>query len=145
MAKKYRLSRAQRMGNKAFAMMTNHGWGASYRHILTVLGRRSGELRSTPVDVMTIDGRLYLVAPYGDVNWVRNVRAARDLSLSRAHEARTYAAEEVHGVQAVPILRKYLHDVPVTRAYWDVTEKSPDAAFAAEAQRHPVFQLTPRR
>ncbi|MGD0219844.1 MAG: nitroreductase/quinone reductase family protein [Acidimicrobiales bacterium] len=63
--------------------MTRLGIGANYRHILTVRGRRTGEVRSTPVDVMDLAGNRWLVAPYGISNWVRNVRVSGEVSLTR--------------------------------------------------------------
>src|SRR6516164_11293613 len=61
MAKTYRLGTAQRLANRVFQWMTNHGIGARYRYILTVPGRKSGLAHSTPVDVMEIDGTRWLV------------------------------------------------------------------------------------
>jgi hypothetical protein len=83
MAKTYRLTPAQRAANSVFRMMTRLGIGANYRHILTVRGRRTGEVRSTPVDVMDLAGNRWLVAPYGISNWVRNVRVSGEVSLTR--------------------------------------------------------------
>ena len=58
---------AQRLANALYAGLTRHGRGAGYRHLLSVPGRRSGEVRSTPVDVMHVDGSRWVVAPYGEV------------------------------------------------------------------------------
>ena len=83
MAKTYRMSRATRLINSLFRTLTRFGLGASYRHILTVQGRKTGRLYSTPVDVLDLDGQRWLVAAYGPVSWVANARAAGEVTLSR--------------------------------------------------------------
>ncbi len=65
MARTYRLHAGTRMVNRVFTTMTRLGVGASYRHLLTVPGRKTGRLHSTPVDVMRVAGSLWLVAAYG--------------------------------------------------------------------------------
>jgi deazaflavin-dependent oxidoreductase (nitroreductase family) len=112
MAKAYRVTGAQRLANIWFAMLSKHGRGANYRHILTVAGRKSGLPRSTPVDVMTISGQRWLVAPYGEVNWVRNLRAAGKAILRRGRLAETLHAEPASAEQAIPVIRAYLREVP---------------------------------
>src|SRR5579859_2757560 len=142
MARTYRLTSAQRFANSMFRLLTRLGIGARYRYVLTVPGRRSGLPRSTPVDVMAVGGERYLVAPYGVVSWVRNVRTATELTLSRAGKVATFTAEEIRGEAAAPVIRAYLKHVPVTRAYWDVGVDASDAELAGETSRHPVFRLT---
>jgi deazaflavin-dependent oxidoreductase (nitroreductase family) len=144
MAKTYRLSNGQRMANGLFRMLTERGLGAGYRHVLCVPGRTTGKPRSVPVDVMQVaDGR-WLVAPYGEVNWVRNVRAARGrVTLRRGRRVETLHAEEVGADEAVPVIRTYIRSVPVTKSYWDVTADSADSEIAADAVNHPVFRLSP--
>ena len=142
MSKRYRLGHAQRLANALYAGLTRHGRGAGYRHVLSVPGRRSGEVRSTPVDVMHVDGSPWVVAPYGEVNWVKNVRAAGTLRLSRGKRAASYAADEVDAAEAGPVIRRYVGTVSITRAYWDVTPTSSDDEFIHEAGTHPVFRLS---
>lgn len=145
MAKTYRLTPITRLANVIFATMTRRGRGAGYRYILTVQGRRSGVARSTPVDVMEVDGQRWLVAPYGDVNWVKNARAAGQIELSRGGTSSRWKAVEVRGPEAVPAIRHYIASVPVTAAYWEVTADSPDEAVVAASEQHPAFRLTPLR
>jgi hypothetical protein len=76
--------------------------------------------RSTPVDVMTAGGERFLVAPYGEVNWVRNMRAAKKLTLTRRGHTKVFTTQEIHGDEAALALRTYIRSVPVTRAYFDV-------------------------
>ena len=143
MAEAYKLTAGQRVANKYFLMMTNHGWGAEYRHVLSVRGRASGELRSTPVDVMQNGENRWLVAPYGAVNWVRNLRAADgQLTLRRGQNIERLVAREISAEDAVPVIRRYIGSVPVTSHYWDVTADSTDQQIATDGVHHPVFRLS---
>ena len=118
--------------------------GASYRYLLTVRGRKTGQLRTTPVDVMETGGHRWLVAGYGPANWVHNARAAGEVTLSRGGRQARYAIAEPTPGEAVPVLRKYLTDVRVTRPYFDATPASPDSQLEAELARHPVLRLIPQ-
>ncbi len=138
----YRLNPVQRCANAFFATLTRCGLGARYRHLLTVVGRRSGLPRTTPVDVMTHDGSLWLVAPYGEVNWVRNLTASGVCDLRRGRRTASYRAVAVEPSVAVPVIRDYIEQVRVTRAYWGVAADAPDEEIEREARRHPVFRLT---
>jgi deazaflavin-dependent oxidoreductase (nitroreductase family) len=143
MTKMYRLTPITRLANGIFRVMTRRGHGANYRYILTVEGRKSGIARSTPVDVMDVDGQRWLVAPYGEVNWVKNARASGQVELSRGGTSSRWKAQEVRGLDAVPAIRRYITSVPVTAAYWEVEADSPDEAVSAASELHPVFRLAP--
>ena len=143
MTKTYRLTPITRIANGIFSVMTRRGRGAEYRYILTVEGRTSGVAQSTPVDVMEVDGQRWLVAPYGEVNWVKNARASGQVELSRGGTSSRWKAEEVRGLEAVPAIRCYISSVPVTAAYWEVEADSPDEAVSAASEQHPVFRLAP--
>ncbi len=141
MARTYRVNKAERAINAMFRLFTRLGLGAKYRHVLTVRGRKTGRFYSTPVDVMESGGRRFLVAPYGVVNWVRNARAAREVSLSRGGRTERIRVSELSPEASAPVLRQYIGEVRVTRPYFDVTLDSTDQEFAAEAPRHPVFEV----
>ncbi|MGZ4192408.1 MAG: nitroreductase family deazaflavin-dependent oxidoreductase, partial [Solirubrobacteraceae bacterium] len=83
-----------------------------------------------------------LVAPYGEVGWVRNARAAGEVQLRRARRSETLQIEEVAPTAAAPVLRQYLQQVRAVRPFFDVTLTSPLEAIEGEAPRHPVFRLT---
>jgi deazaflavin-dependent oxidoreductase (nitroreductase family) len=143
MAKEYRRGLATRAINWWFHRLTRLGLGASYRHILTVPGRRTGQPRSTPVDVIELNGQRWLVAGYGPASWVLNARASGEVELSRGGRAERYRVAEAGGEEAVPVLRKYISEIRVTRPYFDASPSSSDAALAAELPRHPVLSLIP--
>ncbi|HLI53150.1 MAG TPA: nitroreductase family deazaflavin-dependent oxidoreductase [Acidimicrobiales bacterium] len=116
-------------------------WGS---RILEVRGRRSGEPRRTPVNLLRLDGKTYLVAPRGEAQWVRNVRAAGgrlDLLLGRRRTH--YLATEVLAEDKVPILRGYLErwKVEVGVFFDGVGPNSTDEEIAAIAPKHPVFAI----
>jgi len=139
----YAVGPGRRTINRVYTALTRLGLGASYRRLLTVTGRRTGLPRTTPVDVMTLDGTPYLVAPYGEVSWVHNVRAAGAIRLSRRGHTRRYRATEVNLHDAVPVIRSYIARVPVTRAWWSVRPDGSEAELRIEATTHPVFRLDP--
>ncbi len=141
MAKTYRRSRGTRLVNSVFQALTRLGLGASYRHILTVPGRKTGRPYSTPVDVIDLDDRRWLVAGYGPSNWVRNVRAAGEVTLSRGRGSDRFDVVEAEALDAVPVLRKYMTEIRVTRPYFDASPDSHDDDVAAELARQPVFRL----
>jgi deazaflavin-dependent oxidoreductase (nitroreductase family) len=143
MAKTYRLSPGTRLINSLFRVLTRLGLGASYRHILTVPGRKTGRLFSTPVDIIELDDQRWLVAGYGPTNCVRNVRAAGEVTLSRGRHSGRFRVEEADRPAAVPVLRKSMTKIRVTRPYFDASPDSADEGVAAELPRHPAFRLIP--
>jgi deazaflavin-dependent oxidoreductase (nitroreductase family) len=116
-------------------------WGS---RVLEVRGRRSHEPRQTPVNLLTLGQATYLVAPRGETQWVRNVRAAggqMDLLLGRRRT--DYLATEVPDDDKVPILRAYLKrwKAEIGIFFDGVGPHSSDAEIAAIAPKHPVFSI----
>jgi hypothetical protein len=95
------------------------------------------------VTVVEQDGRRWLVAPYGQVSWVRNARADGRVRLGRRGDRRDYAVREVPPEEAGPVLKRYVGIATATRPYFQATKDSPVEDFVAEADRHPVFELLP--
>jgi hypothetical protein len=132
--------------NRFTAAMTRLGisvWGS---RVLEVKGRRSGQLRHTPVNLLEVEGRQYLVAPRGETDWVRNARADDGhvtLVLGRRRQA--YVLAELRGADRVPVLRTYLRrwNWEVGMFFAGVGPDSTDAELAGVADHHPVFELTP--
>jgi deazaflavin-dependent oxidoreductase (nitroreductase family) len=145
MARTYRLNLGTRLVNRVFAIMTRAGIGAPYRYILTVRGRKTGRLYSTPVDVIEAAGHRWLVAGYGPSSWSLNARAAGEVTLRRGRTSRRYTVTEPEPADAVPALRSYMRQIRVTRRYFDATPDAPDDVIKTEVPRHPVFRLTPER
>ncbi len=148
MAKRYRVTGGTRLANAALGFLLRGGAGPKFMRLLTVAGRRTGQPRSTPVVPVQTDRGRWLVAPFGEVGWVRNARAAGQATLSRGRSSETLAVTEVEAREAIPVLREYLALKPAgryVRACFDVEPDSSDEAFAADAPHHPVFELHPLR
>jgi deazaflavin-dependent oxidoreductase (nitroreductase family) len=112
--------------------------------LLTTVGRRSGKLHSTPVQIVHLDAKRYLVAPYGHVAWVHNARAAGEVMLSRGRKSEVLRLRELDPQEAAPILKRYLARAPVVLPYFRARANSPLEEFVAEAGDHPAFELIPR-
>ena len=141
MAARYERGLARRAGNGLVRFLLRLGLGPARTYLLTVTGRRSGAPRSTPVTLVEEGGRRWLVSPYGEVAWVRNLRVTRRATLSRGGRTVDIAVSEVRVEEAAPVLKLYVTRVPITRPYFDATPESELAAFRDEAPRHPVFAI----
>lgn len=138
------LDRTTRIFNAFVKRLSRLGVSAFGAKELVVTGRKSGQKRSTPVNPMRYDGQLYLVAPRGQTQWVRNVRHDPRISLRSGRSEASYTVHEVHDETAVPVMRHYMK-----RWAWEVgkffpegvSAKSTDAELAAVVVDHPVFRL----
>ena len=125
----------------AVRWLTAHGISLYGSRVLVVRGRRSGEPRSNPVNLLELDGERYLVAPRGNTQWVRNARAAGVGELQLGKRVEAVELVELPADLRVPVLRVYL-----TKWGWEVgrfveglSKKSTDAEIAAVAPGMPVF------
>ena len=137
----YRASLWRRALNALVRPLARLGLVGPRTHLLTVEGRTTGRRYSTPVSLIELGGERWLVAPYGERNWVKNARAAGRVELRRGRRRERLAVAEAAPEVAVPVLRRYWETTRVTRPFFDVTADSPDEAWLAEAPRHPVFRL----
>jgi deazaflavin-dependent oxidoreductase (nitroreductase family) len=131
--------------NPAIAGLTRLGVGFWGSRVLEVRGRKSGEPRRVPVNVLGLDGDRYLVAPRGQTQWVRNLRAAGEGRLLLGSRSETFRATEVEGDEKVEILRAYLRrwKWEVGRFFGGVGPDSPAEELARIAPDHPVFRIAP--
>jgi deazaflavin-dependent oxidoreductase (nitroreductase family) len=100
--------------NKVFIQMSRLGlsFGGESPVVLTVPGRKSGRERSTPVTPMTVDGKRYVVGGFPGADWVRNVRAASEVTLSRGRKHERVRMVELSADEAKPLLRVWPSEVP---------------------------------
>ena len=141
MAATYRLTPGRRAANRVVRLLLKLGLMPGPTYLLTVVGRRTGRLLSTPVTLVEEGGDRWLVAPYGDVAWVRSARAAGQITLSRGRRSETVPIRELGPADAAPVLQRYITRVRITRPYFDARPDSPLSDFISEAPRHPVFAL----
>jgi len=141
MASTYRLTPSRRAANRLVRLLLRLGLMPGPTYLLTVPGRRTGRPLSTPVTLVEDGNTRWLVAPYGNVAWVRSARAAGQVTLSHGNRSEALPIRELGPTEAAPVLQRYITRVPITRPYFDAKPDSPLAAFIAEAPRHPVFQL----
>jgi deazaflavin-dependent oxidoreductase (nitroreductase family) len=129
--------------NRIVAGFTRIGisfWGS---RVLEVRGRTSGEPRRTPVNMLSVEGKQYLVAPRGQTQWVRNLRAAGEGTLLLGRRRERFRAAELADGEKGPIIREYLR-----RWKWEVGQffdgvgpESEPGELARIAPDHPVFRI----
>jgi deazaflavin-dependent oxidoreductase (nitroreductase family) len=142
MAKTLQLSFADRVGDALFMALLRAGVKIGPMALLTVRGRKSGQPHTVPVLLVEQGGERFLVAPYGVVQWVRNIRAVGTATLTRGRRSEAISVTELEAGEAAPILKQYLAKATAARPYFDATKDSPLEAFESEAARHPVFRIT---
>jgi len=131
--------------NRLVAFLTRVGvsvWGSRE---LRVRGRKTGEWRTTPVNLLTYEGRRYLVAPRGETQWVRNLRAAGTGELRVGRRVESFRATELTDADKTPVLRAYLRrwKAEVGVFFGGVSAKSSDEELKRIAPDHPAFLIDP--
>ena len=119
--------------------------------LLTVRGRRSGEPRTVPVAILELDGRRYIQSPFGEVNWVRNLRVAGEAVVTKGRARETVSAVEVSSDAAGPLLRDALAPffrsrlmAPVAGWLFHLRADASLDEYVEESRRHPMFELRSR-
>ncbi|MDS1269458.1 nitroreductase family deazaflavin-dependent oxidoreductase [Lipingzhangella sp. LS1_29] len=138
-----RRTSVRRIGDAVVAGFVRYGIGPHEVQLLTTRGRRTGFLRTTPVSLVdNLQGR-FLVAAYGPVGWVHNIRADGFGTLRRGGWIELISVREVPAERAAPVLREYLSGprAAVVGPYFEARADDPLTAFIAEADRHPVFEI----
>lgn len=142
MAKTFKATFSLRLYNSIITFLLRRGVKIGPMALLTVRGRKSGQLRTTPVAIIEQDGQRWLSSPYGNVNWVRNLRAAGEGVIKRGRRSERVLAIELSNQEAAPLLQRTLASAPsFLLAYYDVAPGASLAAFEREAARHPTFRL----
>jgi deazaflavin-dependent oxidoreductase (nitroreductase family) len=124
---------------RANIALLRRGFSVGTQHLLTVSGNKSGEARSTPVSLATFGGRRYIVAAFGNANWVKNVRAAGAGTLSIGKHHQVVQLTEIPTAERAPVLRAFLEQVRGGRRFF--AEGTADEVVAA-AERYPVFLVS---
>ena len=135
----------ERLFGKALMFLVRIGLVRGHFYVLEVKGRKTGRRISVPVDPIERDGHRYLVCPRGDSQWVRNARAAGEITLVRAFARRRYIVRELPIEARPPVLKAYLDAyAPEVQRFFPVPRGSPAEMFVDLAPRYPVFALALR-
>ena len=129
--------------NPTVAVLHRLGLSVQGSQTLAVRGRKSGEMRTNPVNPFELDGRTYLLAPRGTTQWVRNIRVANEGELRRGRKVRHFSAEEVPDSEKLPLLRLYLDKWAwEVKSLMGIDADASDDTLREVAPRHPAFELS---
>jgi len=135
-------SASEQFLNRAFGFLVGVGIGPSYCYLLQVRGRKTGKVYSTPVNLMEMHGKRFLVAPRGRTQWVRNAEAAGEVTLKRGSSRKSFRLRPIDSQEKLPVLKQYLDQYrSAVQRYFSVPAGSPPEAFADVAEGYPVFEL----
>src|SRR5262245_12817722 len=129
--------------NSTVAWLTRRGFSVWGSRVLYVRGRKSGRWRSNPVNILTHDGHRYLVAPRGQTQWVRNLRAAGGGELRVGKRVERFTATELADADKPGVLRAYLRrwKFEVGVFFDGVDADATDAKLLDIAPGYPVFLI----
>jgi deazaflavin-dependent oxidoreductase (nitroreductase family) len=129
--------------NRTVATLTRLGLSVAGSRVLEVRGRKSGEWRRTPVNVLTVDGVRYLVSPRGHTQWVKNIRASREGRLLLGRRSEPISVTELSDEEKPALLREYLRrwKWEVGTFFGGVGPNSPGSELRRIASDHPVFRI----
>ena len=131
--------------NRLFGFLVGLGLGFSYNYLLQVRGRKSGRVYSTPIDLLELDGKKYLVAPRGRTQWVRNAETAGEVVLKRGRKRQSFLVRAIPDAEKPRFLKAYLDQFRrEVQRYFAVPAGSGEQAFAAIVGDYPVFELVPK-
>lgn len=137
-------SAGERIFNRAFGLLVGLGLGLRHNYLLQVRGRTTGRIFSTPVNVLELNGKRWLVAPRGRTQWVRNAEVAGEVILRKGWRRQRVRVRPVPDSEKPEILSAYLDRFKLTvQRYFPLRAGSPPAEFAPIADRYPVFELNP--
>lgn len=144
MTETFHMTSSMRIGSTMLTALLRAGLPLGSLTLLSVRGRKSGKIYTIPVALVKQAGTRFLVAAFGEVSWVRNLRAASSAQLTRGRRTEAIEVVELEAREAAPVLKQFLTSyrmVPFIPPYFAVTPRSPLVDFEREATRHPVFRL----
>lgn len=132
----------ERLFNKLMTLRSRLGFAPPTLYELDVVGRSSGEIRTTPVTLLETNGERYLVAPRGEVQWVLNARAAGQVTLRQAKSAHSWLIRELEDAAKPALLKVYLGRFgAAVGQHFPIDAEAELGEFEAIASRYPVFVL----
>jgi deazaflavin-dependent oxidoreductase (nitroreductase family) len=137
-------SAGERVFNRVFGFLVGIGLGFSHNYLLQVRGRKSGRVYSTPINLLEMDGKRFLVAPRGQTQWVRNAEAAGEVTLKKGSTRQSFRLLPLADADKPKILKAYLDTFKrEVQRYFPIPAGSPPQAFADLAASYPAFELLP--
>lgn len=137
-------SPVERIFNRIYGFLVGIGVGFSYNYLLQVKGRKSGKLYSTPVDLLEMEGKRFLVAPRGRTQWVRNAEVAGEILLKKGRQSNRFKMRPLAGPEKLQVLKAYLDRFRrEVQGYFPVPAESPAEAFEQIAENYPAFEISP--
>lgn len=135
-------SSVERVFNRAWGFLVGIGLGFSYNYLLQVCGRKSGKLYSTPIDLLQLNGKRFLVAPRGRTQWVRNAEASGEVTLKKGSMRQVFTLRPLLEEEKLAVLKAYLEQFKTeVQRYFPVPAGSAPEAFREIAPRYPAFEL----
>lgn len=137
-------SAGERVFNRMFGFLVGVGLGFSYNYLLQVRGRKSGKTYSTPIDLLELGGKRFLVAPRGRTQWVRNAQAAGEVALKKGSMRERFRLRPLADEEKPEILKAYLDRFKrEVQRYFPVPSGSSVEAFSPLVGDYPAFELIP--
>ncbi len=132
----------EKIFNRVFGFLVGIGLPFPNKYLLLVRGRKSGKLYSTPVNLLEMKGKRFLVAPRGRTQWVRNAEAAGEVTLKKGSAQLKFRLRPVAETEKPEVLKAYLDSFKSeVQRYFPVAAGSPAEAFVALTASYPVFEL----
>ena len=137
-------SAGERVFNRIFGVLVGMGLGFSYNYLLQVRGRKSGKIYSTPIDLLELGGKRFLVAGRGRTQWVRNAEAAGEVTLKKGKSRQRFGLRALSDQEKPEILKAYLDRFKrEVQSYFPVPAGSSVEVFRELVQSYPAFELIP--
>jgi deazaflavin-dependent oxidoreductase (nitroreductase family) len=127
--------------NRAYGFLVGIGIGFSYSYLLEVRGRKSGKIYSTPVSLLELHGKKFLVAPRGKTQWARNAEAAGEVTLKRRGRQK-YRVRPLADAEKPEVLKTYLDSYKgAVQRFFPIKAGSHVSAFVELAPKYPAFEI----
>ncbi|HKU20526.1 MAG TPA: nitroreductase/quinone reductase family protein [Terriglobales bacterium] len=138
----HKATAVERFFNRAFGVLVGLGLGLPHNYLVQVRGRKTGKIFSTPIDLLELNGKRFLVAPRGRTQWVRNAEAAGEVMLKKGRRRQRYRIRAIPDSDKPEILKTYVDRFKTTvQRYFPVPAGSAPQAFVEIARNYPVFEL----
>src|SRR5258708_14418605 len=132
----------EKLFNRTLGFVVGLGLGPSHIYLLEVRGRKTGKLFSTPVDLLELQGKRYLVAPRGRTQWVRNAEATGEITLKKGRKRQKFRLHPIPDPEKPQILKAYLDTFKrEVQTYFPIQAGSPAESFVAITGSYPAFEL----